>query len=106
MSLVVIAKFTAKSEQRQELHALVEQTAQASWAEAGLVKYIVTSSESEPNVLVLVEFFETEGDYLSHRESQHLNEFRERVSGLLATEPEVFRGVPTLSGVHAKAGIF
>jgi quinol monooxygenase YgiN len=104
MSFVVIAKLTAKAETQQRLQDLVTQTAQASWLEAGLLKYILVTDPNQPNSFVLVEFFKSEADYISHRDSSHLNNFRSKVSELLAGEPEVFRGVPALAQLDPKAG--
>jgi quinol monooxygenase YgiN len=105
MSFVVIAKLTAKPETQQQLQELITQTAKASWLEAGLLKYILVKDPNQPHSFVLVEFFNSEADYILHRDSSHLDIFRSQVSELLAGEPEVFRGTPALAQLDPKAGI-
>ncbi|MBM3691513.1 MAG: antibiotic biosynthesis monooxygenase [Actinobacteria bacterium] len=105
MSFVVVAKFQVKSDKNQEFKELITKTAEQSWLEAGLVKYILVEDPTQPNLFTLVEFFATESDFQAHRESAHLAKFREQVSDLLATAPEVVRGIPTLANRNSKADI-
>lgn len=105
MSFVIVAKFQAKPDKATEFKELITKTAQQSWLEPGLVKYILVEDPAQPNLFTLVEFFATESDYLAHRESQHLVQFREHVGQLLAAPAEVVRGLPTLANLHPKADI-
>jgi quinol monooxygenase YgiN len=106
MSFVVVAKLTAKAETVAQLRELITQTATQSWLELGLIKYILVEDPTQPNSFVLVEFFSSEADYMTHRDSEHLANFRTQVAELLANDPEVIRGVPTLADQNPKAGIF
>lgn len=105
MSFVVVAKFQAKPDSIAALTELITQTAIKSWEEPGLLKYILVSDDTQPDRLTLVEFFESEAAYLFHRDSSYLANFREQVSALIASPPEVVRGVPALVALNPKAGI-
>ncbi len=105
MSYVVVAKFQAKPESTSALAALIEKTAIESWQETGLLKYILVSDPTQPELFTLIEFFATEADYLLHRETTHLAAFRDAITPLLAAAPEVVRGVPALAHLNSKAGI-
>jgi len=105
MSFVVVAKLTAKAQSVQQLRDLITKTAAQSWLEPGLVKYILVEDPTQPQSFTLVEFFSSEADYISHRDSEHLANFRSQVADLLASEAEVFRGTPVLAQQNPKAGI-
>lgn len=105
MSFVIVAKFQVKSDKNHEFKELITKTAEQSWLEAGLIKYILVEDPTQPNLFTLVEFFATESDFQAHRESAHLAEFREQVGDLLAAAPEVVRGIPTLAKQNSKADI-
>lgn len=105
MSFVVVAKLRAKPECIDQLRNLIVETAKSSWLESGLIKYILITDSSQLDLFTLVEFFETESAYHSHRDSDHLASFRIQVAELLAADPEVVRGVPQLAELNPKAGI-
>ena len=105
MSYIVIAKFVAKPESTAALAELITQTATQSWLEPGLIKYILVKDPTQPELFTIVEFFVTESDYLSHRETDHLAKFRTAVTPLLASPPEVVRGVAALANLDPKASI-
>ena len=104
MSFVVVAKFHAKPDAGESLKELIIQTAKQSWEEPGLLKYILVEDPNQPQVFTLVEFFKSEADFQAHRETVHLAKFRNQVTDLLAAEPEVVRGIPTLASFNVKAG--
>jgi quinol monooxygenase YgiN len=105
MSFIIVAKFTVKPEKKLEFKELITNTARLSWFEAGLIKYILVEDENQPELFTLVEFFESEEDYLSHRESPHLQQFRSQVTDLLSEPAQVVRGVPTLAHLSSKADV-
>lgn len=105
MSFVIVAKFQVKPDKNLEFKELITNTAEQSWLEPGLVKYILVEDPTQPNLFTLVEFFATESDFQVHRESAHLAKFREQVSDLLAAAPDVIRGMPTLANRNSKADI-
>ena len=105
MSYVIVAKFQVKPDKNQEFKDLITKTAEQSWLEPGLVKYILVEDPTQTNLFTLVEFFTTESDFQAHRESTHLAKFRDQVSDLLAAAPEVVRGFPTLANRNSKADI-
>lgn len=105
MSFIVVAKFRAKPESATKLKELITETAKQSWQEPGLLKYILVEDPNQPDLFTLVEFFETEADFNEHRQTAHLINFRDQVAELLASAPEVVRGVATLAQLDPKARI-
>lgn len=105
MTFIVIAKFRAKPESAVNLKDLITQTAKESWQEPGLLKYILVEDPNQPEIFTLIEFFNTEADFQVHRETEHLANFRDQVTDLLASAPEVVRGIATLAKLDPKARV-
>ncbi len=105
MSFVVVAKFRAKLDCVVELNDLITETAKASWEEPGLIKYILILDPNQGNLFTIVEFFNSEEDYLKHRDSSYLKSFRDSLENLLLEPPDVIRGIPVLDALNPKAGV-
>lgn len=71
---IVIAQYRASSATAEEVAGLLPELAEASRRERGNLSYSITRDLEDSNVFVIVEKYESEEDFASHRNSSHFQE--------------------------------
>lgn len=89
--LVIYATFPIDPDRRDEALELVEELAEHSREEDGVVDYRVTTDAEDPNVFRFFERYEDEAAFGAHAETNHFETFEEALPDLLSGEPEVTR---------------
>ena len=89
--LVIHATFPVDPDRRDEALELVEELAEDSREEDGVVDYRVTTDVEDPNVFRFFERYEDEAAFGAHAETDHFETFEEALPDLLSGEPEVTR---------------
>ena len=92
MSFTVIASFTIDSANAHAFEAALKVLTQATRREPGCIQYDVHASTDTHGAYFIVEQYATEKDYLSHREEQHILDFRQIAAPLFKEPPVVLRG--------------
>lgn len=93
MSFSILAIFTVQDHQIEKFKSALLKNAAHSREENGCLAYLVHSDAASANVFFLYEKYATKEDYEFHRTTDHLREFRETMTPLLAQEPVIYRGV-------------
>ena len=75
MTLVVIARWTAKHGKEEAVAAALEKLAHPSREERGCFTYLVNRSVADPRVFLLFEEYADEEAYKAHAESDHFARF-------------------------------
>lgn len=99
----VIAVATAKTGKEAELFTQLTMVAEGSWAEAGVVKYVVHRDSEVPGRFFMVEVYESEDAFQQHLASDHVRSLLERLPDLLETELVVNQGGIALTSDTTKA---
>lgn len=89
--LVIHATFPVDPDRRDEALELVEELAEDSREEDGVVDYRVTTDVEDPNVFRFFERYEDEAAFGAHAETDHFETFEEALPDLLSGDPEVTR---------------
>ena len=89
--LVIHATFPIDPDRRDDALELVEELAEDSRAEDGVVDYRVTTDVEDPNVFRFFERYEDEAAFGAHAETDHFETFEAALPDLLSGEPEVTR---------------
>ena len=75
MSFVVIATWTARDDEAENVRELLESLAAASRDEPGCLAYEVNRSLDDGRVFVIYERYASRGDYERHAASDHFRRF-------------------------------
>ena len=95
MNFTVIASFSVKKENIESFEMALKDLTTATRQEQGCTQYDVhTSSDTEGSYFIIEEYLSLE-NYLSHRESQHVQNFRQIAAPLFKKPPVVLRGTKT-----------
>jgi quinol monooxygenase YgiN len=99
MTLIVIARWTAKHGEEEAVAAALEKLAPPSREESGCLKYLVNRSLSDPRVFLLFEEYTDEDAYKAHAESDHFARFAlgEGIPLLESREREFYAPYPDSS---------
>ena len=92
MSFAVIASFTIDPANAHPFEAALKVLTEATRREPGCIQYDVHTSTDTEGAYFIVELYETEEDYLFHREQQHILDFRQIAAPLFKEPPIVLRG--------------
>jgi quinol monooxygenase YgiN len=92
MSFTVIASFTIDPGHKATFEAALKVLTEATRREPGCVQYDVHASTDVAGAYFIVEQYATEKDYLSHREEQHILDFRQIAAPLFKEPPVILRG--------------
>ena len=93
MNFTVIASFSVEKENIENFEMALKDLATATQQELGCTQYdIHTSSDTEGSYFIIEEYLSLE-NYLSHRESQHVQSFRQIAAPLFIKPPVVLRGI-------------
>ena len=92
MNFSVIASFAVAPESITLFEEKFKQLAATTQKEAGCLQYEVNKNSEVEGGYFIVEKYVTYEDYLLHRESAHILEFRAAVGDLFTQPPVVFRG--------------
>ena len=92
MSFTVIASFTIDPINTQAFEAALKVLTKATRREPGCIQYDVHTSSDTEGAYFIVEQYAMEKDYLSHREEQHILDFRQIAAPLFKESPVVLRG--------------
>jgi quinol monooxygenase YgiN len=92
MSFTVIASFTIDPSNKAAFEAALKVLTEATRREPGCVQYDIHTSTDIDGAYFIVEQYATEKDYLSHREQQHILDFRQIAEPLFKEPPVVLRG--------------
>jgi quinol monooxygenase YgiN len=92
MSFTVIASFTIDPINKTAFEAALKVLTEATRREPGCVQYEIHSSTDTDGAYFIVEQYATQNDYLSHREEQHILDFRQIAAPLFKEPPVVLRG--------------
>ena len=96
MSFAVIASFTIDPANAHPFEAALKVLTEATRREPGCIQYDVHASTDTEGAYFIVELYETEEDYLLHREQQHILDFRQIAAPLFKEPPVVLRGNSTI----------
>lgn len=89
--IVVHASFPLDPASRDEALDLLEDIAEQSRTEAGMIDYRVATDVEDPNVVRFFEQYEDEAALEAHTQTEHFGAFQETISDFLAGKPEVTR---------------
>ena len=92
MSFSVIASFAVAPELVEFFEEKLKQLAATTQQEPGCLEYEVNKNSEIEGGYFIVEKYVTYDDYLLHRESAHILEFRAAVGDLFTQPPVVYRG--------------
>jgi quinol monooxygenase YgiN len=93
MSFTVIASFTIDPSNKTAFEAALKVLTEATRREPGCIQYDIHTSTDTDGAYFIVEQYATEKDYLSHREEQHILDFRQIAAPLFKEAPVILRGV-------------
>ncbi|MFC6942769.1 putative quinol monooxygenase [Salinirubellus sp. GCM10025818] len=89
--IVLHAVFPLDPATRDEALGLIEDLVEHSRKEDGMIDYRAATDVSDPNVVRFFEQYEDAAAFKSHSQTDHFQEFEERLPNLLAGEPEVLQ---------------
>ncbi|WP_336002177.1 putative quinol monooxygenase [Halorientalis halophila] len=89
--IVVHASFPIDPEHREEALAQIQDLAEQSRAEDGMLDYRATTDVEDENVVRFVERYEDAAAFGAHTETEHFGEFEAALGDWLAGEPEVLQ---------------
>ncbi|WP_424017799.1 putative quinol monooxygenase [Halorientalis pallida] len=89
--IVVHASFPIDPDEREEALAHIEDLAEQSRAEDGMLDYRATTDVEDENVVRFVERYEDEAAFAAHSQTEHFTEFLTALSDWLAGDPEILR---------------
>ena len=92
MNFSVIASFAVAPESVEFFEEKLKQLAATTQQEPGCLEYEVNKNSEIEGGYYIVEKYVTYDDYLLHRESAHILEFRAAVGDLFTQPPVVYRG--------------
>lgn len=89
--IVLHATFPIDPEKWEEVLELAEDLVEKSNQEPGMIEYRATTDISNENVIRFFEQYEDADALEAHTQTDHFQEFEERIPDLLAGEPEVIQ---------------
>jgi quinol monooxygenase YgiN len=89
--IVMHAEMAIASDSREAALDLLEELAEQSRAEDGVVDYRVTTDVESPNTVRVVEEYEDADAVDAHMSSDHFESFQADIAAHLAGEPELYR---------------
>ncbi len=89
--LVIVGKMPVKPDREAEVLAVTTRMATASRAEVGCISYRFYSSLEEPNTIFAFEEWESEEALTFHFQTEHMKEFRQALTELVAGRGEIKR---------------
>jgi quinol monooxygenase YgiN len=89
--IVMHAEMPIASDSREAALDLLEELAEQSRAEDGVVDYRVTTDVESPNTVRVVEEYEDADAVDAHMSSDHFESFQADIAAHLAGEPELYR---------------
>jgi len=92
MNFSVIASFAVAPEAIEFFEEKLKKLASTTQQEPGCLEYDVQRNSEVEGGYFIVEKYVSYEDYLSHRDSAHILEFRAAVKDLFTQPPLVFRG--------------
>ena len=92
MNFSVIASFSIEPSSTAAFEAALKVLTDATRREPGCLQYDIHTNTEVEGGYFIVEKYETEQDYLFHREQQHIQDFRQIVTPLFKEPPIVLRG--------------
>ena len=92
MNFSVIASFVVAAESISFFEEKLQLLARTTQLEPGCLQYEVNKNSEVEGGYFIVEKYGTYEDYLSHRESAHILEFRTEVAHLFKEPPTIYRG--------------
>ena len=94
MSFSVVASFDIKVENINAFEVGVKKLTEITQAEPGCIEYVVNRNTEKPGSYFITESYITYEDYVAHRDSQHIADFRLAAADFFAQPPVVYRGEP------------
>jgi quinol monooxygenase YgiN len=89
--IVLHATFPLDPATRDEALDLIEDLVEQSQQEDGMIDYRAATDISDPNLVRFFEQYEDAAAFEAHSQTDHFQEFEERLPDLLAGEPEVLQ---------------
>jgi len=89
--IVIHATFPIDPDHRSRAREIIQELAESSRAEDGIIDYRVTTDVESPNEFRFFEQYEDESAFEVHSQTDHFRRFEEALPDLLAGEPEVIR---------------
>jgi quinol monooxygenase YgiN len=89
--IVIHATFPVAPDERERAVEQMQELAEHSRDEDGVITYEVVTDIDDPNVFRVMERYEDEAAFGAHSQTDHLGEFAELLPELLAGEPEIMR---------------
>lgn len=89
--IVLHAVFPLDPAKRDEALDMIEELAEQSRAEDGMIDYRAATDVSDPNVVRFFEQYEDAAAFEAHSQTDHFEKFEAALPDLLAGEPEVRR---------------
>jgi quinol monooxygenase YgiN len=80
-TLKIVAKFTVTPENKKDVLAAILKCAELSRAEEGNIYYDVTQHISNPNIIVILEEWQSQSAIDVHNATPHFKELVQNVSG-------------------------
>lgn len=92
MNFSVIATFKVALEAKDLFEESLANLAAKTQQESGCIEYEVHKNSEIDGAYFIIEKYLTYDDYLAHRESAHILEFKAAVGNIFIQPPVVFRG--------------
>lgn len=89
--IVMHAAMPIAPDSREAALDLIEDLAEASRAEDGVIDYRVTTDVESPNTVRVIEQYEDDAAVDSHMSSDHFESFQADIAPHMAGEPELYR---------------
>ncbi len=87
--IVLHAMFPIDLNRRTEALDLIEDLAEQSRQEEGIIKYHATIDITDPHLIWFFELYKNEAAFTAHTETAHFREFEEALPRLLSGEPTI-----------------
>jgi quinol monooxygenase YgiN len=94
MSFAVVASFEVKPEAIEAFEIALRKLTESTRQEAGCEEYKIHRNTEKPGGYFITESYKTYEDYLLHRDSQHIANFRAAAADFFAQPTVILRGEP------------
>lgn len=94
-NLYIVALFHIKENYLMDAIELLKKLVFETRKEDGCLQYDLIEDIDHKGIFFLVELWETQEHHYQHTGTEHLNEFRLQISGMLAKNTEVYKGFKT-----------
>ncbi len=92
MNFSVIASFSIETGSTAAFEAALKILTDATRRESGCIQYEIHTNTEVEGGYFIIEKYESEQDYLFHREQQHILDFRQIATPLFKEKPLILRG--------------